>query len=636
MLECQVLSSPDHKNSHLPFLEDEVRFVVADLESKLFLRNQIQEIQPGVTQARRVTRASELWFDILRLQEPRWQVIDTAVAQLLIEKWMTEILRESPRKLSAKDAGRAYQTIGQILPLLCHWDGEAAIAEWFEQTPDARERWFDWYEVGRELWARFQKEMRIPEDWVKALLINIELPTLGEDRFVFDLGLDLDDLESELILNLSRTQSVLVIVPEVCAQKEVYQSLLARNEKKANQEISLVAPKSQRYATMLAEVKQAVALCRQWLDEGIPAQEIGVTSPVIENYWPTLYEHFLVEGIPTQKSVVTPLSQIEIYQGWLSKMRVALSTMDSSDGLQIFFSGEQDPSVPFDEYSKHFSNVYDRSDFSRLVGLEEELPEAADPRLMMTFSDFAAWFFSLIPKSQYAEFSNLMSLFDGLFLMPDETSLHQWVSFFEESLSRQEKILFSGTPDGIGVLSLNGVVNRPLKKCIILGLAEENLVESRTTALLWSDIESIKLNFGFQLPHADDGRTLEKLQWIQKKGLDELIFSTATTDFNGRDLAPSVFWLQAALEEGVDPEKVHIPRKTRWDQVQNGRAHDDAQLAEQPWIDNGIHRDQGQREWGLKPLNEYSLSASSINNYLKCPFIFFAIKGLHLDDSPSI
>jgi hypothetical protein len=143
---------------------------------------------------------------------------------------MSELLQKESYQLSAKDKTRAYKTIGQILPLLSHFQGEEALLEWFSEKEDAKERWHDWYRMGQALWERFSFHYKIPQEWMKAILINLEPPPVEAQTLLFDLSLDIDDIESELILNLSRHYDVHLIVPSTERDKDIYRPLVQTSQ----------------------------------------------------------------------------------------------------------------------------------------------------------------------------------------------------------------------------------------------------------------------------------------------------------------------------------------------------------------------------------------------------------------------
>lgn len=636
MLKCHIIANPELKAEVFESLFTSNRcWVVSDLESKFwmqrFLRNKVQSI----VAADRVVRASELWQKIILQIDPQWQVLSPILAKLLIEKWMGE---SAQTQLSQKDSAKAFQTIGQILPLLTHEQAKDALEEWFQEDPKSKERWNEWYQAGSMLWQSFYKKKMIPMEWMKAVLINEELDHLAPDSYVFDLGLDIDDVESELALNLSRNWDVDIIIPESEVENEVYSQLIARCTPQYYDN-TFEPPQRfyKKFPSMLSEVKEVVAQSRRWLDEGIDPKDIAILSPVIENYWPTLSEYLIVEGIPVDKDVVTPLSQIEIYQSWLAKMRVALGKMQGGEGEQIFYSENDEPKIPYQDYKTLFTNIYEVADFKRSELLFADLPAAIHPQKPLKFGAFLQWSLTLLPHSQWSKVLQRVADLDEAYGINEEFNMEMWVQYLENYFSRSEKTIELGDPEGIAVLSINAATHRPFKKIAILGLSEANLIDDSNTALHWTDIETIKVKFGFNLPHPDRCKVQNLLLWLERKELQELILMHSETDFTGTFQAPSVYWLRGALESAESLE-LQTPGSTRWDQVmqsdplvlKRGSEQDQHTCAQL------IARDLGQQGYPQITFQNLSLSASSLEDYFKCPFILYAKKSLGLSELPSL
>ncbi len=637
MLQCLILESPDQKRQvFADHLDSDGFWIVNSLESKFWIQNLLIENKGPIIHTDRVLRASELWQRLLLMNDPEWQPLAPDIAKFLIEKWMAEILKSHPLKLSQKDCGRAYQTMGQILPLLSHFQGEDVMEQWFSEKEEAKERWADWYEMGQRLWEKLLQLKIIPQEWMKGVLLNQELPMIADTPYLVDLGLDIDDVESELLLNLSRVQDVTVIVPAHEKDKEVYQALLSRCQP---QEINMEpAPRQRHYRlmpSMLAEVKEAVAATREWLDQGLRPQDIVIVSPRIENYWPTLYEHLLVEGIPVQKSVTTPLSQLPVFQTWLSKMRTALKKHQKGDGEQILFSDVESPVIEYHSFQGLFSNVYDVSDYARRSVVAESVPTIIEQDEAVDFATFFEWAFSLMSKSTQSSLETIVEELDDIFYLSETLTREKWLEFFENYFARNEKKICEADSEGIHVLPLAAADNVTVQKAIILGLAEDDLTDTHDTALHWTDIESIKINFGFNLPHADRRKVVEQLHWFDKKQWDEVILLVSETNFSGQFQSPSLYWLQGAMAENHSFQ-LDAVSNTRWDQVKLYDPGSDLNHSEEvaTLCEQGIKRDRGELATGPVPFTDLSLSASSLEEYFKCPFKLFARKSLHLAQDP--
>ncbi len=516
MLNCHILPQPDLKSQVFErFLDQDVQWIVNDLETKFSLQAQLRanslkkksglpvqnENQAfGFLIGEPVLRASELWQKLLLKVDPDWQVLSPQFAQFILEKWIQEILLKKDLKLSAKDFRKAYQTIGQILPLLSHFQGSEAMEEWFEENNEAQERWFDWYLLGKELWARFYEKKMIPQDWMKGVLINESFQSLTSNHYVFDLGFDIDDVESELIVNISRLCDVDVLIPDSESARISYTHLLQISQVQNYEKDDLKTKKVfKKLPTMLSEVKDAVGVIREWLDQEYKPEDLALVSPVIENYWPTLSEYLMAEGIPFDKKILTPLSQIEVYQNWLSRMRLALNEGSGLDGEQILYSQNETPPLSFVNYHSSFQNVYDISDFKRSDVVQKWIPEKSDKNQLISFDEFMEWSFSLAPLKDWESLREVFQSFDDAKSSKESLTRGRWFDFFEIHLSRSEKKIKDANPQGIHVLSVTAAMGRPLKKIYVLGLTENHLTENQNTSLHWRDIESIELKFGFSL-----------------------------------------------------------------------------------------------------------------------------------------
>jgi ATP-dependent helicase/DNAse subunit B len=93
-------------------------------------------------------------------------------------------------------------------------------------------------------------------------------------------------------------------------------------------------------------------------------------------------------------------------------------------------------------------------------------------------------------------------------------------------------------------------------------------------------------------------------------------FTFAETNFNGAELVPSLFWLDGREESKVSLSELNKWPNSAWEQSlsqPNSPSPEDEEI--------------------LVPLpSEFSLSPGTLKNYALCPFVFFAEKGLKLED----
>ncbi len=638
MITHHLIQSPDQQESLLRDLASQnFRFIVADLETKFWTQHLLRKWRGGLVCSDDVLRASELWSLLLQRVDASWQVLPQQIAPFVLEQKMIQVLKETSLDISSQDSQRLYQTMGQILPLLSHSDGEEIIEAWFQDNAEAQTRWYDWYRMSRFAWQDLHEKRSLPLEWMKAVLLNQATLLYEGEGFVFDLGLDLDDVESELIINMGRHVPIEVLIPAMYATKDVYQNII--NLSSPGKELKAISVCKQtkflKLPSQLGEVKQVTAQIRLWLDQGIPAPEIAVISPQIENYWPTLSEYFRVEGIPFAKNIVTPLSQIPSCQNWLAKVRLALEQMDSVDAEQAVYGNQQTPSLSHQDFRLFYSHIYEKKDLLRGDKIKDFVPESQDPLRSLSLDDFLLWSLDLLEQGDREQIYSILEDLDEVLSLSITLNCRQWLRFFERHIARSEKKIFTGQENGICFLDPSQVLSRRFQKIFLMGLSEKALNESQDTALLWKDIESIRYHFGFNLPHADQLRGEDRLQWLEQKSPDEMVYSYSETDFSGQFQAPSFYWLQGALKAQHSLE-LDTPLTTRWDELMMQVGEKGQHQFYQKTIEK-VDSDLGRRSsHDSVKYNNLSLSASKFEEFFKCPFRFHAKVGLKLSSLPSL
>ena len=613
------------------WMNQNVQWVVNDLESKIWLKKQLVELKPLI-ETDQILRASELWQQFLFRADPQWNLVNSGFCPFLIENWLSEIEAIS---ISAADSQKIYGTMEQLLPILSQYGGEEVMAQWFSEKPEAEDRWGVWYQLCQRLWELFKVKKVVPDTWAKALLVEDYPINVMENTFVFDLGFDVDHIESELILNLSRFNDVHVLVPSIAKDYGSYQVLLDR----APPELQAVSSSSEltqdidflKFPSMLSEVKEAVARSRTWVDQGIPAEQIAIVSPQIENYWPTLVSHLDCEGLLYQKAISTPLSQLPFYQQWLSRGRLAMKQLRQKDTEFLVFGSSDQPSISFSEFQQNFRQVLDQSDYQRVSSVEQTIPAAINADELMSLDQFFSWVGTWVKKNQFNGVVWLWQKLDGIAEFDPQLSFTQWIHFFEHYFARNEKTIIPALESGLHVTNLTGAHNLDVQKIIVIGLTEKNLSAGRETPLHLGDVESIRALFGFNLAHQDDNLEQDKLQWLADKPVSESVFTYSEHDFSGQFQSPALFWLQGTLATG-DLKPMATPSMSRWDELSYAKdlGAETSAVAKRARQDLGVD--------SLDPIDfqNASLSASSVEEYFKCPFKYYARKRLKLDNNPFI
>lgn len=622
-------------------------WVVSDLQSKWHLQKDLLK-RNGVLQQASVMRATELWRQLAFQVSPDLQLLSPELAQTLLWNWI------EPMNLPWAKSPQAVQVVlNQMqmwMSLLCDPRHTDVMPEWFQDNPESYVRWGHWFELCSNLWERCQSEGLVMVNWLPAVLLSQDLSEIQWRRpLTFDLGPQISQVEGLLIKELSRFHEVNLVYPEAAwislmpNTLKPYESLLEAPYR--GDTAWQPSVKSQiefgRFSTQLAEVKDAVARIRQWLDRGIPADKIALVAPDIETYWPALKIFFDQEGIRCAKPATTRLGSFLEMAQWASSLRTALAKVNGSD-LEVFlFSQRQKPKLSVDDFRVLFTHVYDAFDLGRARHLFEvgslDLPKAP-----LLWSDFFGWALSFWDAD--ADTSRLVALAQASGQeVPDDLKLTplQWLNYIEGLLSRREVTLSGADALGIWCVSLSSADWLDVTHGIFLNLSEGALRRLESSPVSATDVQKIFTDTGYAVGTTDHQEHEFELLWFLNRNWIELRLCFAGTDFEGRVLTPSKLWMWAAFTNEKLKHHAEAPLKTRFDEIQAEPLHSLAALRQ--WnevrlqgLDTALSREVSAEVSTWHASLEERLSASSLERYWRCPFIFAAEKKLKLKDEPAL
>jgi RecB family exonuclease len=631
-------------------------WVVSDIKTKLDLNRTLlteRSFIPGDS----VLRASELWRTMLTRIRPDLQCVSREFALALIAE-----------RLEAKGSGEgaadfewvqapgaaqvAYDYLSQLMPILAHPGGKELMTEWFAENQASQVRWGRWYELAHELWRGFLDEGFIAPPWIVGVLVNeTELHRVWDRPLVIDLGAELNQVEADILAQLSNYVDVEILKPEPSWREEYAKTLAAYEVFETKIKARRLPPLSPRdesvkakvrfakFTTMIAEVKDATAQVRAWLDETalpIAPSDIAIVAPDIEAYWSALSSYLEHEGIPCQKPIVRRLHGYPDIARWMASLRLRAGAAAEADvELGLFDSLGRTPRLmTYERFKTLYTNIYGREDLARSEEVAARFAIELNAADTVMRDDFVAWSLKQLPEG--ADYPRVESLYRRLFAeCPQVTCfrLRRWLQYFEQLAAKVECRLRDGEPDGISCINLSSAETSPAAAMIVLGLTESALRKNGGTAVLFSDIASLTARFGFRLASEDQAKLEFEARWVTENSGRALVLSVPETDFAGAVQAPSWLWVRGAREQGVHKE-LSLPRETRWDLIQkaNQTANLRAAALERAW--SSTHTEYLERslreDMGLTPLENFgrdlvkSLSPSKIETYLDCPFVFAA------------
>lgn len=640
MLKLRAVTSPEQKQLWLNEHSVNNRtFIVPDLQSKLTLQKIFLQ-NNELLEEDAVLRASELWKKLLFAVDPEVRLISVDLTKTLLVEWLKAV--DLPWAQTAGAAKTLFAYMQQLLPILSHPDGKRLLEEWFEQNPQSRLRWQVWFEVGLHFWQRFVDMKWLPQPWVPSYLLHHSHTPLQWPKYlVLDLGLELTAVEAELIKNLAQHQEVEVWYPSsdwspyYATSLRSYEILKGEEEKSPNVEFaSLAVPENwqlKQYTTMLSEVKAVTAQVRAWLDQGIRPQDVALVAPDIETYWPTLKSYLQVEGIQVDKPEVTSLQAFSSTQRWLAEMRLRSSEVSSADLEISAYQENQKPLLPFHEFKALYSVLYDNADLDRnkdLMNLySQELPQDE----ILNRDQFIGYALKFWPSTHRNEvFESFWKTFLQETPIRLELSIRSWLHYCEVFLAKKEQNIKSADTSGIQVLSLHSAEWLRATHVWFMGVTEESLKDFEMVGLTLSESMSLSANLGFHFSRPDKSQMEWMARWFLGKKFVASVFSVPETDFSGQMQAPSLLWLLTAVHRGRKRGQVDIPESTRWDEMQR------APEKITPAHIERVQQDLGEVEkpsWS-RAIVPSALSATQLERYATCPFLFAAERILNLKELP--
>lgn len=646
MLEVLRINSPDEKRRlFLDVDPNRETWIVSDLQSKWHLQKDLIE-RHGVLEQTSVLRATELWQKLAFQIEPDLQPLSVELAQTLFWNWIQEM--NLPWARSPHAVPVVLNQMRMWMTLFSDPRHEEIMAQWFEDNQEAYVRWGHWFELCSALWRRCQENNYVMVAWLPAVLLSSDLEKLKwKESLTFDLGPQITQVEGLLIRELSRHMDVKVIFPEApwlglmrntLRPYEVF--LAAQGDLNWQPSVSETISFG-RFSTQLAELKDAVAQTREWLDRGISPQSIAIVAPDIEEYWPALRLYLKEEGIPFAKPTVAKLGGFLETAQWLSNLRTAMHKIKSNDLEVHLFAHQEKPRLSFDEFKVLFSHIYDASDLKRAADLFSSDMEFKRSTLL-TVHEFLAWALSQWDAEAGRERLNAILQVMGK-EVPRTLQLNsdQWLSYLEGILARREIQLEGGNNGGIWCVSLSSADWLPVTHAIFLNLNEGALRSQEPSPISAGEAQKIFTDTGYAVGTNDRQELEFEFLWFLQKKWSALRLCFSATDFQGTVLTPSKLWMWAGFVSGQLKKEAEAPRRTRWDEIQALPLETLGEYRKWPAVrvhqlNAALNRDMDitVNSWGQVSIER--LSASALERYWNCPFQYAAERQLKLNDDPAL
>lgn len=621
----------------------EQSWLVSDLRTKFELQQKILQ-RDGQYVDESVLRASDLWKTLLKRLDPGLRLVTDPFARSVLRTILDQNEDVLGVNSSAEDTIFSY--IDQLAAILFHPEGTSRLEDWFMEHEESKNRWREWYLRARFCVAKLIHEHRIiTADWITAYLQNFNnLEKVWNIPLIVDLSGEITRVEADLLRSLSRVVDVTVLEPSPQWREEFYFLLQPYEDLRAQsgeiKKLASVAKKEKqievlRFSGMLAEIKNCVGQVRQWLDQGRRTEDIAVIAPDIEAYWPVLQAFLQEEGIPYQKDISYKLQSLPSVNRWLATLRSLSGRLSSSDLEIAFFDQEEAQAIRYEEFRSLFKSLYVSEDLARHDVVNKVFNNQLDMTGFLLRDEFVAktllhW------KSEDTDIVQTV-LREILQNASTTTGLtwKDWLSYLETIVAAKEYCVEKGRADGIMVTKLMSAYSDRARLRIFLGLTDESLKKRGKTQVSGQDLFDLGKDIGFYLDNPDQSDLEFELRLLAEAHSDMDIYCFGATDLSGTLCSPSTFWMSFK----GDHESLTVPKDTRWDEIQHSTEIGNREWlnGRKPIVENRIQQDLGKAEVeNLKVVELPRISASSIESFLECPFVFAAQRYFKLKDLPDV
>ncbi len=617
MLRLIALGSPDEKKRYFQdhsSLDD--LWVVSHIEAKKWLQDQLMQ-DVSVIPTQTVLRATEYWQWLFSINVPDWRPVSESLIYAFIEDWFAKA--ETPLHLS--DIEMFYNFLSQISPVL-YSNQKDLFLDWLVGDEDRKQRLLPWWNLAESFQQSLKQKKWIGRPWILSLLAGEEDLYFGEHKKVyFDLGLDLQHDEVEMILRLSQQTDVVVFVPQPSWSADYAHALSAYDRLLQVSSAEVlgadrleVLVQTVFESSVLKEVKNVVGRVRQRLDAGVLPSQMAIASPVIEDYWPLLSSHLEVEGIPVYKRRVVRAISLPEVQKWLAHLQTLKEDFSEAHVQAIlYFSEVETLQISFSDYKKNFFNSYDAKKMRDFFSLPKPL------KTSITLTDFIDILFANWSSENDELINEIVDRLMKDMSLEDELSYDIWVKYLELVISRYEVPFYREDNAGLHVLSLDAADWTDCEYLYVLGCEQKHLVDIKKSPLAMQDVLTIQRDLGFYLSKTENQKSEFNLRWVLNSKNRKSFLLHSESDFLGDPQLASHFWLKENLVRASDENVQDLA--TRWDELI--RSHRE-QTEKQLLFDLKWRKEFSLEAYEAIKLTQLpKLSASQLQKLDECGFKFF-------------
>ncbi len=685
MLEIKTIESVKDRLSVLKkFNPDQEVWVTSDIKSRDFVQQKLQtdKVHNNSNKAHSssVFRALDFWQHLLSMVELKFHVVSRNFLVFYYQKWAHNQFQNEIWKTTKQTGTIVCEYLKILAHLLPHPDRDHLFGQWlklFNKTP----YWKAWYDLAVPFWEELNTHKVIESSWIDVYLLDkIKHHPLLFKKIVFDLSCEINTVEIELACQLATNHKVQLLVPVLLSQKlansdlnyhyatPVYNALDTKTpdfldqKKLKNKHISYITPLikkeicTKQFATQLAEVKDIVSEVSSFLKQGVPAHNIAVLAPKIEDYWFCLKSFLKKEGINCHKQEVVCLSSFPFIQLWLAKLWTHLDIIEYENLETIVASTNKKT-----EFQKFRSAHYYALTLKHVPPFCYDTSFVKDKNNFVSGNDFINWVNYLKPTDTQTDIPSslvlkkikecLSEIKTLSHIFKQNLSYKLWLSLLESLFKSKEIVVKNKDLKGVQVLSFNALSWVSAEVVYVAGLNESLMKNPSYNLISQFDKSFIKDSMGFFLKEENPHLLHLTIQHFIQQKRKKIILSCSKSDFSGGSLSPDSLWLyyQHTQNNHNPPHKdichhTHndTPLKlTVWDQQQRKSTVADIlnckkQLAPSvKLIEQSLKEDVGTLATKFYCTNSLNkISPYKLHDYVSCPFVYFAKHVLHLWSGP--
>lgn len=519
---------------------------------------------------------------------------------------------------SPETSDSIFEFLKLMLPALSHPDGVRIMYEWL-QAQKTSVRWGELFNKASKIYSHILNQNITTQEFIPALLFNLDLTNIKTKKMYFHLSSNLKPIHIHILNSLAKKNDLTLLCPSKNWIDE-YEALKAYKEFKISNtfELPKLKSKARRLNSMLSEVKDAVVYVRKWITSGVEQKNIAIVAPDIELYWKVLKEHLDVEGIGYDRAVKTPIQSFPDVARLISLIRANL--IPSKHDLQLAIFHKDKPIVSYDTFYEKYDVVTKLDDYKRSETISKFISNEFN-KTNLGLDEFIKYI-SIIWKKINGDADRLAKII-GCIVQDNFTykmDLLKWLYYLERLLIDVKITKTPANLNGISILDLSDLDKLDTKKIYLIGTTYQAMNDFRSVPITKQDLDNIEKDTGFVLDHKF--KNLEfNANWMLSSGVDAVI-SFAENSFFSDEQTPSYFWLKHAKSKSKNRSE-----KTRWDFIQEKIATDPQPNRS---YDNYLIKKT------LKTYDLKKLSATSIETFKQCPFVFYAKQCLGLSEKTAL